>query len=108
MHELAIAAALVDLCADRASGARILRVRVEVGQLTAVMPDALRFAFDVCAEGTALEGAELEILDIPGHASCGACGRSIDMSEPYGLCPCGGVLRVVSGEELRVKDMEVA
>ncbi|HME19747.1 MAG TPA: hydrogenase maturation nickel metallochaperone HypA [Acetobacteraceae bacterium] len=108
MHELGIAASVVDVCAEQAAGARVLRVRVEVGRLTAVLPDALRFVFDVCAHGTALEGAELEIVDIPGRARCEACGQTVALSEPYGLCACGGMLRIVSGEELRVKDMEVA
>ena len=108
MHELSLAASIVDLCAERAGDARVLRVRVEVGQLTAVMPDALRFAFDVCTEGTPLQGAELDIIDIPGQAACETCGQRILMAEPYGLCACGGILQIVSGEELRVKEMEVA
>ena len=108
MHELSLAASIVDLCAERAGDARVLRVRVEVGQLTAVLPDALRFAFNVCTESTSLQGAELDIIDIPGQAACETCGQRILMAEPYGLCACGGILQIVSGEELRVKEMEVA
>ncbi len=72
MHELSIATAIVDACAERAGGARVLRVRLEIGQLAAVMPDALRFCFDVCAQGTPLEGAELDIIEIPGRGACAA------------------------------------
>ena len=108
MHELSIATAVVDACAERAAGGRVLRVRIEVGQLAAVLPDALRFCFDVCAQGTPLEGAELDILETPGRAVCGACGRVVALAVPHGSCDCGGILRVVAGEELRVKDMEVA
>lgn len=108
MHELSIANAVVEACAERASGARVLRVRLEVGQLAAVLPDALRFCFDVCAQGTAVEGAELEILETQGRAVCDACRRAVALAAPYGSCECGGLLRIVAGEELRVKDMEVA
>jgi hydrogenase nickel incorporation protein HypA/HybF len=108
MHELCLATAVVDACAERAAGARVLRVRVEIGQLAAVLPDSLRFCFDICAQGTAVEGAELEILQTPGRAVCGSCGDTIALSSPFGRCPCGGVLRIVSGDELRVKDMEIA
>lgn len=108
MHELGLAAAVVDACKERASGERVLRVRVEVGQLVAVQPDALRFCFDVCARGTPLVGAELLIVETPGRAMCDACGESIALAAPLGRCPCGGTLRIVAGEELRVKDMEVA
>jgi hydrogenase nickel incorporation protein HypA/HybF len=108
MHELSLATAVVDACAARAAGARVLRVRVEIGQLAAVLPDSLRFCFDICAQGTAVEGAELEILETPGRAVCNSCGDTITLSSPFGRCPCGGVLRIVSGDELRVKDMEIA
>ncbi len=108
MHELSLATAVVDACAERAAGARVLRVRVEIGQLAAVLPDSLRFCFEVCARGTAVEGAELEILETPGRAVCDSCGGGVALSSPFGRCDCGGLLRVVSGEELRVKDMEIA
>ena len=108
MHELGIASAIVEACAARAAGARILRIRVEVGALTAVLPDALRFCFDACAHGTAAEGAVLEILDVPGRAVCDACGGTVMLSSPFGRCDCGGTLRILAGEELRVKDMEIA
>jgi hydrogenase nickel incorporation protein HypA/HybF len=108
MHELSLACSIVDACAERAGKERVLRVTVEVGQLAAVMPDALRFCFDVCTQGTVLEGAELEILEIPGRAVCDDCGRSTALSAPYSLCVCGGSLRIVGGRELRMKEMEIA
>jgi len=108
MHEMSIATAIVDACAERAAGARVLRVRIEIGQLAAALPDALRFCFDVCAHGTAVEGAELEILEIPGRGRCEDCGATLALAMPFGRCDCGGFARIVGGEELRVKDMEVA
>ena len=108
MHELSLATAIVDACTDRAAGARVVRVRLEVGQLAGVMPDSLRFCFDVCARDTVVEGAALDILETPGKAVCDACGGVVAMASPYGRCACGGVLRIVAGNELRVKDMEIA
>ncbi len=108
MHELSIATAVVDACAERAAGSRVLRVRLEIGRLSAVMPDAVRFCFDLCAKDTELEGAALEILDIPGRAICRVCDAAVDLESPMGRCSCGGALRIVAGEELRVKDMEIA
>jgi hydrogenase nickel incorporation protein HypA/HybF len=108
VHELGLATSVVEACAARAAGSRVLRVRVEVGRLVAVLPDALRFCFDVCARGTPVEGAELEIIETPGRAICESCARSVELVSPFGVCECGGMLRIVAGEELRVKDMEVA
>ena len=66
MHELAITQAIVEQCAERCEGARVLRVVIEIGTDSAVMPDAVRFAFSLCAEGTLLDGAALEIRTPPG------------------------------------------
>ena len=108
MHELGLATAVVDACAERAAGARVLRVRVEVGQLVAVLPDSLRFCFDVCARGTLVEGAELEILETPGRAVCATAATASCWRHHSDAARCGGSLRIVAGEELRVKDMEIA
>ncbi|MEO9188462.1 MAG: hydrogenase maturation nickel metallochaperone HypA [Acetobacteraceae bacterium] len=108
MHEMSIATAIVDACAERAAGVRVLRVRIEVGQLAAILTDSLRFCFDICAQGTTVEGAELEILEIPGQGACEDCGRTTALAMPFGRCACGGFARIVAGEELRVKNMELA
>jgi hydrogenase nickel incorporation protein HypA/HybF len=108
MHELSLATAIVDTCVERAAGNRVLRIRVEVGQLAAVLPDSLRFCFELCAQGTTAEGATLEILETRGRAECLTCGETITLSSPLGRCECGGRLRTTSGEELRIRDMEIA
>ena len=68
MHELALASEIVSICAARADGARVIRVRLEVGRLAAVLPDSLRFCFDACTHGTPLAGAALDIVETPGEA----------------------------------------
>lgn len=67
MHELAIVSGIVDAVTERSGGDRIVRVVVEVGRLTAVLPDALRFCFEVVAQGTTAEGASLDILETDGE-----------------------------------------
>ena len=109
MHELSIANSVVQMCAERAMGARVMRVTLVIGQLSAVMPDAIRFCFDVCAKGTAVEGAELDIIETPGRARCRDCGAEMALAEPFGRCECGGEnLELIAGQELKVKQMEVA
>jgi hydrogenase nickel incorporation protein HypA/HybF len=67
MHELAIVHGILDAVTERSGGDRIVRVVVEVGRLTAVLPDALRFCFEAVAQGTAAEGASLDILETDGE-----------------------------------------
>ncbi|MGQ9872153.1 hydrogenase/urease maturation nickel metallochaperone HypA [Leptodesmis sp.] len=50
------------------------------------MPDAIRFCFDVCSQGTALAGASLEIIKIPGLGRCRRCSREIALDAPFGVC----------------------
>lgn len=59
---------VVGMCAHQAGGACVLGVWVDVGRPAAVVPDALRFCFDLRPTGTAAEGADLEILEAPGQA----------------------------------------
>ncbi len=109
MHELSIANSVVEICAEQAHGARVVRVMLEIGQLSAVMPDAIRFCFDVCAKDTAVEGAVLEIIETPGLARCMACGAELEIAVPFGQCACGSEnLALISGQQLKIRQMEVA
>jgi hydrogenase nickel incorporation protein HypA/HybF len=109
MHELGITQSIVELVAARAADARIRRVTVEIGRLSAIMPDAVRFCFEICAQGTAAEGAELEIIEVKGQGRCRTCGREQTMDDWLVRCACGAYgLECIAGEELKIKSMEVA
>lgn len=108
MHELALAAQVVEIAAAECGGRPVRRVTVEVGRLAAVVPEALAFAFEVCAADTPLAGAELDIRTVPGRARCRACQDELELEQPFGACPCGGMkLEWLSGFELRVRELEV-
>lgn len=109
MHELSIAQSIVEMVCERAGEARVHRLTLVIGKLSAVMPDALRFCFDVCAEGTVLEGAALEIIEPRGRGRCPDCGREQDMTSLFDACACGAAgLDCIGGDELRIKEMEMA
>ncbi|SIN71153.1 hydrogenase nickel incorporation protein HypA/HybF [Singulisphaera sp. GP187] len=108
MHELGIAQAIVEMICEHSGGARVTRVVLEIGKLSAVLPDAVRFCFDLCVEGTPMEGACLVILETPGLARCCDCGGEVCLERPFGRCECGGTdLEWLSGEELKIKEFEV-
>jgi hydrogenase nickel incorporation protein HypA/HybF len=109
MHELGITQEIIAIAAEHSRGAKIKRVVLEIGKLSAVLPDAVRFCFDLCSEGTPAEGALLEILETPGKARCRACGAEVILEQPFGRCACGNTdLEWLSGEELKIKELEVA
>lgn len=66
MHELGITRNIVAIVSEQAGEQRVIRIRLVIGRLSAIMPEAIRFCFDVCARNTPLEGALLEIDQPPG------------------------------------------
>jgi hydrogenase nickel incorporation protein HypA/HybF len=66
MHELGITRNVVAICAERAHGAQVVRVRLQIGRSAGVMAESVRFCFDICAKGTPIEGAQLEIDEPDG------------------------------------------
>ena len=112
MHELSLMEGMVlgiQEEALRRGFGRVHQVRLEVGRLAGVEIEALRFAFGPVTEGTLLEGAHLEILELPGQGRCQACGRDVEVEARFELCPaCGdGFVALTSGTEIRVKDLDV-
>ena len=109
MHELAIVEGVVDQVTTRLPETRIRSVRLEIGALSGVVPDALRFCFDLATEGTTMEGASLEITEMPGRCRCRSCGGEFSPDGLILLCPCGGAdVEVLSGQELKIASVGVA
>ncbi len=109
MHELSIAESVVRIASAHAAGRRVTRVDLRVGHLRQVVPASLEFSFELLADGTAVEGAELVIETVPAAGRCRTCG---DESEQEGLplrcARCGGLdVEVTGGEELLVDSLEL-
>jgi hydrogenase nickel incorporation protein HypA/HybF len=108
VHELSITQSIVDAVCERAAGRPVLSVKVQVGVLTAVVPEAMRFCFDLVVEGTVAEGARLDIDLRPGATHCRGCGADTEISDPIVLCRCGSAdVDVVAGRELQIVSMRV-
>jgi hydrogenase nickel incorporation protein HypA/HybF len=108
MHELGIAQEVVAIVAGHAGASKVTRVVLEIGRHALILPDSIRFCFDLCSEGTVAEGARLEIRKIPGRARCRECDSEIVLEQPFGLCDCGSAdLQWLSGDEIKVKEMEI-
>lgn len=107
MHELGITQEVVALATECARGRKVIRVVLEIGKLSGVLPDAVRFCFDLCTEGTTAAGAALEIVETPGRGRCRVCEAEVPLERPFGRCECGNTdLEWLAGDELRVKEVE--
>jgi hydrogenase nickel incorporation protein HypA/HybF len=113
MHEMGIAMEIVEIA--KASipkdmqEARVQRVNLQVGKLSAIVPDSLRFCFDLVIKDTPLEGAELAIEELPVVALCKDCQTQWTVSEPVFTCKdCqSGAIDILSGRELDIKSIEI-
>ena len=74
MHELGIAASVLDTVTAAAGEARASAVCVRVGALSGVDPGALRFSIEALIAGTDMEGLKLEIDLRPRTNRCRVCG----------------------------------
>lgn len=109
VHEMALTQDVVDAVCEHAAGRRVHSVRLQIGALCAVVPDAMKFCFDLATEGTLAHGARLDLDMRPARAHCRACGTDFEVPDPILLCPCGSAdVELRSGNELIILSMEVS
>ena len=113
MHELSMAASIVDAVTESVAaypGARVRQVRLRVGVLSAVVEDSLRFCWEIVTEGSALAGSELVVTVLPVFVHCAACDALSEIECFDGLrcsrCgePAGDVRQ---GRELEIESIEI-
>lgn len=113
MHEMGIAMQIADIAkASIPAGAgrvKVAKVNLKVGKLAAVVPESLRFCFEIVAQDTPLAGAELDIEEVPIQARCKDCRREWTISEPVFSCPfCSSTsIELLSGRELDIHSIEI-
>lgn len=112
MHEMSLCLSMLEILESSAREHgfdKVKSVCVELGVHGCADPGNLRFAFEVAAQNTLAQGARLDIVEIPVQAWCLCCDTLVTLEEDYGSCPeCGGdQLRLETGQELRIKTLEV-
>ena len=109
MHELAIAGHVVEIAARHAGGRRVTKVYIKVGHLRQVVTSALSFSFDLVAQGTPVEGAELVLEEVPAAGLCRRCGVESRLESFPLQCGAGGEsnLEITQGEDLYDESLEM-
>lgn len=113
MHEVSLmeqTLALAVQAARDAGASRIHQIRLRIGRLAGVEPEALGLAFQIVTEGTIAEGAGLEVESVPIHCYCSDCGQGFDPSDMVFACPtcgrCSSDIR--TGQELELASLEIS
>ena len=108
MHEMSLCQSILQTLEEQAglqNFTRVERVCLEIGPLSGVEIEALKFGFDVVMRGSLAEQARLEIVE----AWCLPCAATVSINQRFDACPrCGShQLQVTRGDELRIKELEV-
>jgi hydrogenase nickel incorporation protein HypA/HybF len=108
MHELGLCEDIVDAVTRRAGDRPVARVRIRVGALHHVHPEAFEQSFALAAAGTVADGARAELVLVPVTARCRGCGAVIEATEPVlGCASCGAVeLDHSGGDEVLLESLE--
>ncbi len=108
MHELSLMDRVRELALAQAEGhgaSRITAIRLRIGALAGVDPDALRFAHEVVMAETIAAGSQLELELVAARCQCAPCGAPFEAMDGVCICPrCGAI----SGELLQGRELELA
>lgn len=113
MHELSIAASIVESVTESASAyptACVKKVCLRVGALASIVEDSLQFCWGLATEGTPLAGAALVIHALPVVVHCDACGSDTEIDGVQSFrCPrCSALTADLrQGRELEIASIEL-
>jgi hydrogenase nickel incorporation protein HypA/HybF len=112
MHEISIAESILEIAqaeAFRRNALSVQRIKLQLGEFTTIVNEALKFAFEVVRHGTIASEAVLEIETVPTIVECVICCAITIPEKTLSLVcsQCGFPLRIISGEELRIEYIEI-
>lgn len=81
MHEMAVTQAMLNMALAHADGQRITDIYLQVGRMSAIVPESVEVFFDYLSQDTLAEGAALHFEVLPIEMTCLDCGRGADLSE---------------------------
>ena len=112
MHEMSIVQSLIEILREEMlkNDVKTLKsVRLNIGQLSAIVPDSLSFCFEIITAGTDLEGAMLIMDIIPLKGYCPGCKDEFEIRDYTFICPsCDNKeIETIAGQDLSIVEMEV-
>lgn len=113
MHEMAIVESIMEIIEHQAAmhnAKKIVKVSLEFGALTGVMPEAINFGFEVLSKGGIAEGAVVDINILPIKFYCLECAKEVTVEEYQPYCPvCSSAsVKIIQGkDEMRIVSLEI-
>jgi len=115
MHELPVTESILKIVLRHAppdSVNRIVRIFLEIGELSELEDEWIQHYFDYLSKGTVAENAQLVIQRTPIVFQCDTCANAFEIKKEALKniqCPkCGNTqCKLVSGKAYLIKNMEV-
>ena len=112
MHELAVTQSILDISlrhAQKVDAKRIVTINLVVGKFSSIVDDSVQFYWDMIAEGTIAQGANLHFERVPAEMKCLDCEHVFEPDDKTFACPecLSPKVRVTKGDELRVESIDV-
>ncbi|PLX04234.1 MAG: hydrogenase maturation nickel metallochaperone HypA [Marinilabiliales bacterium] len=112
MHELSIATNVVEIVEEEAKAKqaqKVTKLELEVGALSGVVMDALKFAMEEAVKNTIMQNASIHYHVIDGIAKCENCSEQFDTEEYFSPClKCGHPYTdIIQGKELKIKSINI-
>lgn len=112
MHEMAIATEIMNIARasvpDDVAGSRIASIYLKIGAFSTVVPDNLRYCFDMATHETDMADTRLEIEEVPLVTRCPKCMTEFRPVEPVFICrQCHLPLDIISGREMEIVSLDI-
>ena len=109
MHEIGLCQSVLSVVEQQAAGSRVTGVRLRVGALHRVSPEAFDQNFSLVAAGSLADGAAVEVVIVPVVGHCQECGHEWEAQDQLPLCPACESMQVElsGGDELLLESLSV-
>lgn len=112
MHEVAIAEEIRDIVLEKLKkhkASKVRQIKLLIGELTTIVPEALKFALEIVSENTAMQGAKIQIKTLKTKVKCLKCEKEFKTSDfdyTCRICKSQNV-KIIEGKEMIIKTIDM-
>lgn len=112
MHEYAVTQSMMHIVLDeakRVNAAKVLEIRLVIGDLSTIIDDSVQMYFDIMSQGTVAQGARLVFNRVRAQFKCRECGEVFEKPSKGFDCPlCRGLGTPTGvGREFYIESLEI-
>ena len=112
MHEMSIVHNLISIVEEemvKSNANRLRSVRVNIGEMSGIVPEALRTCFEIITAKSDMKGAVLKMDILPITGYCRKCKNEFKVIDyKFSCAECESTdIDIISGREMNIVEIEV-